>query len=268
MPPKKKSSSKPATSGKPGPAKRGRPKKTLPGGVRPGTFVCPECGFVAKHAMGLGRHRSSRHGVQSLRAKRDAAAGTTTVRKTSRTKVAATGRSAPASLTCPECGFVAKHAMGIGRHRSSRHGVLSLRAKREGASGAGSGKKRGPTTQPAPEGWLTRRQAAAQAKVHYNTVRIWERSGKLGTMKRGNETLVSAADFAKLQKGRSAKGTPRKGRAPSAPISRTAAVTASMPSFPRIGDMSGPLNQLADALEALARNIRPRKRRGRPPKQR
>ena len=30
-------------------------------------LICPECGFKAAHAMGLGRHRSSRHGVQSKR---------------------------------------------------------------------------------------------------------------------------------------------------------------------------------------------------------
>jgi hypothetical protein len=31
------------------------------------------------------------------------------------------------SLVCPECGFRAKHPMGLGRHRSSRHGVISQR---------------------------------------------------------------------------------------------------------------------------------------------
>ncbi len=36
------------------------------------SFVCPECGFRAAHAMGLGRHRSSRHGVTSKRQEREA----------------------------------------------------------------------------------------------------------------------------------------------------------------------------------------------------
>ena len=30
-------------------------------------FVCPDCGFKAAHAMGLGRHRTSQHGVPSQR---------------------------------------------------------------------------------------------------------------------------------------------------------------------------------------------------------
>lgn len=30
-------------------------------------FTCPECGFRAAHAMGLGRHRTARHGVPSQR---------------------------------------------------------------------------------------------------------------------------------------------------------------------------------------------------------
>jgi hypothetical protein len=30
-------------------------------------FRCPECGFRAAHAMGLGRHRSAKHGVVSQR---------------------------------------------------------------------------------------------------------------------------------------------------------------------------------------------------------
>jgi hypothetical protein len=41
-------------------------------------------------------------------------------------KSSARVRSKP-SLVCPECGFKAKHPMGLGRHRSSRHGVVSQR---------------------------------------------------------------------------------------------------------------------------------------------
>src|SRR5688500_8092678 len=33
-----------------------------------GGFPCPKCDFVAKHAMGLGRHRSAIHGTKSKRA--------------------------------------------------------------------------------------------------------------------------------------------------------------------------------------------------------
>src|SRR2546423_864337 len=47
-------------------------------------------------------------------------------------------------LVCPECGFKAAHPMGLGRHRSSRHGVPSKRelyerrVKRQASSGARS----------------------------------------------------------------------------------------------------------------------------------
>ena len=34
---------------------------------RTSRFVCPDCGFKAAHAMGLGRHRTSQHGVPSKR---------------------------------------------------------------------------------------------------------------------------------------------------------------------------------------------------------
>lgn len=39
--------------------------------TRHGKFRCPECGFVAKHVQGLGRHRTSIHGVASKRSLRD-----------------------------------------------------------------------------------------------------------------------------------------------------------------------------------------------------
>lgn len=44
--------------------KRARPRSSPRRGSK---FVCPECGFKAAHAMGLGRHRTSRHGVPSQR---------------------------------------------------------------------------------------------------------------------------------------------------------------------------------------------------------
>lgn len=48
------------------------PAKTNSEKRRGSSFVCPECGFRAAHAMGLGRHRSSRHGVRSKRQEREA----------------------------------------------------------------------------------------------------------------------------------------------------------------------------------------------------
>jgi hypothetical protein len=47
------------------PAKKRNVAKKRPAGR--GGFVCPECGFRAKHAMGLGRHRMAIHGVPSQR---------------------------------------------------------------------------------------------------------------------------------------------------------------------------------------------------------
>lgn len=48
------------------------PTKMKNSGNKGSAFVCPECGFRAAHAMGLGRHRSSRHGVRSKRQEREA----------------------------------------------------------------------------------------------------------------------------------------------------------------------------------------------------
>lgn len=100
-------------------------------------------------------------------------------------------RSSP-KFVCPDCGFVAKHAMGLGRHRSARHGVVSQRKAK----------------QTARAGWLTREQAAAYAKVHYNTIRGWERTGLLVATKRPGVrgTLVSTADLDKLLAERAAPG--------------------------------------------------------------
>jgi hypothetical protein len=39
-------------------------------------------------------------------------------------------RGARKSLTCPECGFKAAHPMGLGRHRTARHGAVSQRELR------------------------------------------------------------------------------------------------------------------------------------------
>lgn len=151
------------------------------------------------------------------------------------------GGSKAAPLRCPDCDFVAKHAMGLGRHRSARHGVLSQRAKRMTRPRA--------TAPKIPEGWLTRRDAAARAGVHYNTVRIWERSGKVRTSSLGNQTLISEEDFLSLVSDR---GTVR--RAPSGPSPET---------LQQLADLNDRFHELADALEGLARQIRPRRRRSR-----
>jgi uncharacterized C2H2 Zn-finger protein len=84
-------------------------------------------------------------------------------------------------LRCPDCDFVARHPMGLGRHRSARHGVLSGRQRRRESSGA----------------WLTRREAARRAGVHYNTIRHWERGGRLRVSRKAGTrgTLVNAGDL-------------------------------------------------------------------------
>lgn len=89
-------------------------------------------------------------------------------------------------LRCPDCDFVARHAMGLGRHRSARHGVVSQRQRRRETSG----------------GWLTRREAARRAGVHYNTIRHWEKTGRLRRRNAGGRgTMVSAADVDGLRSG-------------------------------------------------------------------
>lgn len=86
-------------------------------------------------------------------------------------------------LQCPDCDFVARHAMGLGRHRSARHGTPSKRSarKREGR-------------------WLTRHQAAERAGVHYNTVRQWEQSGLIRTTRRptARGLLLSGDDLERV----------------------------------------------------------------------
>lgn len=91
-------------------------------------------------------------------------------------------------FVCPTCGFVARHAMGLGRHRSARHGVVSVREARRRATTA----------------WITRREAARRAGVHYNTIRHWERAKLIHTArKRGvRDTLVNAADLTRVLTGR------------------------------------------------------------------
>jgi predicted RNA-binding Zn-ribbon protein involved in translation (DUF1610 family) len=73
---------------------------------------------------------------------------------------ARTRKSAPKPRTtrfvCPTCGFRAAHAMGLGRHRSARHGVLSQRQRTLRSLGAG---RAAPDVRP-----LLKRVAALEAK--------------------------------------------------------------------------------------------------------
>ena len=75
---------------------RSRPIAPPPANAKGGkSLVCSDCGFIAKHVMGLGRHRSARHGALSLRAQREAVAPKKTSRPTGRAQLPA--RSAPSS---------------------------------------------------------------------------------------------------------------------------------------------------------------------------
>ncbi|MGH2830530.1 MAG: MerR family transcriptional regulator [Actinomycetota bacterium] len=92
-------------------------------------------------------------------------------KKRKATRRGAGARKVPGGLPCPECDFVARHAMGLGRHRSARHGVPPKRAT-------------GPRPAPPGGAWITREQATQRAGVHYNTIRHWERRGLVRTTKR------------------------------------------------------------------------------------
>ena len=137
---------------------------------------------------------------------------------------------------CPDCDFVAKHAMGLGRHRSTRHGVVSQRAARRGAQG----------------GWLTREQAAAYAGVHYNTIRHWERSGAVRAQRRPGVrgTLIDTADLNRVLADRSGSGA---GGADAASLRA----------------LEQRFRDLIDGLERLVASVKlpaaPAPKRGRPP---
>ena len=108
------------------------------------------------------------------------------VRRAAKKKRAPSGKASK-RLKCPDCDFVAAHPMGLGRHRSARHGVVSARQRRRETSG----------------GWVTRREAARRAGVHYNTIRHWERTGRLRRSKRAGSqgAMVSAIDLERLSAG-------------------------------------------------------------------
>lgn len=194
------------------------------------------------------------------------------------------------SLACPDCDFVAKHVMGLGRHRTARHGALSARAQRE-ASNEGVPKGGRPPkdsgSPPAaktvavpgtPKGWVTRRQAADLGGVHYNTVMLWERANLFPTRQRGRKVLIDEAKFRALLEKRKAapKGRPvgaktkRYGKNDEHPsAARVGAAQPTGSSFDAtqlLARVDALANDLADGLESLARLVRPRKRRGRPPK--
>jgi MerR HTH family regulatory protein len=108
-------------------------------------------------------------------------------------KAGAPSSKGPKALRCPDCDFVAAHAMGLGRHRSARHGVVSQRQRRRETSG----------------GWLTRKEAARRAGVHYNTIRHWENTGRLRRAKRRGSkgTMVNATDLEQISgRGRTSSG--------------------------------------------------------------
>lgn len=191
------------------------------------------------------------------------------------------GGSAPGSFPCPECDFVAKHAMGLGRHRSTRHGAVSVRAQRAKDAGAAPKRRGRPPKNPGavppppvgvvapPSGWVTRRQAAALGGVHYNTVRLWERAKLFKTQQRERDVLIDEAGFRKVV---AAKKAAPKGRPIGATTRRPAGTApAAAPAVPaaqtyETKELLARLDALADGLETLARLVRPRKRRGRPPK--
>lgn len=150
-----------------------------------------------------------------------------------------TRKATTSQFVCQDCGFVAKHAMGLGRHRSARHGAVSKRQARSKVAA------------PTP-GWLTRQQAAERAGVHYNTIRIWERSGLLGTQKHGARNLLSADDLDRVVRDRGA-----------APAAAVAGGTGGAD----VAALERRFEALLDGLERLvasARTAEPRRRPGRP----
>jgi excisionase family DNA binding protein len=121
--------------------------------------------------------------------------------------------------------------MGLGRHRSARHGVPSQRQKRREASG----------------GWLTRKEAARRAGVHYNTIRHWEKTGRLRRSRAGGRgAMVSATDLEALRAG-------------------SGGATGGAADDARIQALEKRFNDLIDGLERLVAGARLRPRRGRPP---
>lgn len=183
--------------------------------------------------------------------------------KATKPKGKAHGGTVPGNFTCPDCGFVARHAMGLGRHRSTRHGALSARALRA----AEGPKRRGRPPKNAngiPAGWVTRRQAAALGGVHYNTVRLWERAKLFPIRQRGRDVLIDEIAFRRVAAEKRSAPRGRPAGSKNRP-KRTATAPSPAASF-EMTELLARLDALADGLESLAQQVRPRKRRGRPPK--
>jgi DNA-binding transcriptional MerR regulator len=151
------------------------------------------------------------------------------------------GSRSKSNFSCPDCDFVAKHAMGLGRHRSARHGITSKRQSRRRESGS----------------WLTRQEAARRAGVHYNTVRQWEQAGLLRRTRkpRVRGSLVSAEDLTRVLMDRTSTG------GQPAAVADTAAVVALER---RYNDLIAGIERLLTSAKAAAPATTPR-RRGRPP---
>jgi hypothetical protein len=141
------------------------------------------------------------------------------------------------SLRCPDCGFKAAHAMGLGRHRSARHGVASKRSK----------------MQRTGTGWLTRQEAARRARVHYNTIRTWERSGLVRSRKVGREVMIDAKSLARASGAGATAGS----------AADVAEVLTELERF--YAELSAGLKRLLDAADAsraaLSKNGKSKKRR-------
>lgn len=154
-------------------------------------------------------------------------------KKRTRKQVPGGARRKRGGFPCPDCDFVAKHAMGLGRHRSTRHGVVSQRQRRMRSSGA----------------WLTREQAADRAGVHYNTIRGWEQGGLLRTTKRAGVrgTLVNATDLGRVLAERGS----------------SAAMEGSGADAAALAALEQRFTQLIEGLEQLIASVKVKPARGR-----
>lgn len=179
--------------------------------------------------------------------------------------------------------------MGLGRHRTARHGALSARAQREASSAVSPRRDRPPkgaaaqlparagVAREAPAGWVTRRQAAELGGVHYNTVLKWEREKLFPTKQRGRTVLISEPRFRAVLEMKKAAPKGRPVGSKTRPRSVSDAASAPEPSgavrltgpsidaLQLLAHVDALANGLADGLESLARLVRPRKRGGRPP---
>lgn len=123
-------------------------------------------------------------------------------------------------IPCPDCDFVAAHIMGLGRHRTVRHGAISKKMAR-GNTPKLKRVASAPASTAGGGDWLSRQAAAESAGVHYNTIRQWEQSGVIRrTVRPGvRGSLVSASDLRRVVATRGAGGNGRRrAAAPTAKI--------------------------------------------------